>query len=232
MVIHFLRTSLQPDQCRYQWQRLVWREWFCPLIRPGRSPVISAWNNDLSSYLYGGHFIEHKTNPERVVIEWLGETFTEEGYAQPNNFEVVLFPNGLVRTDYKSFTTLTASDFGSGISANNGSNYISITANYGNAYTLNGRSFLAQPDCIPLNIVFSGTGSGVVTSNPIGVACNTSCTAEVPFINQITLHPEAAPYSTFAGWGTGDYPRNRKLHPCIKWQHVCYCHLQPFAANC
>src|SRR6266498_1379757 len=63
------------------------------LANNGRGPVIAAWNNDLSSYYYGGVFVQHKTNPERMVIEWQAETYTEEGYYLPNDFEVVLFPN-------------------------------------------------------------------------------------------------------------------------------------------
>ncbi len=39
------------------------------LANTGRGPVIAVWNNDLSSSYYGGVFIQHKTNPERVVIE-------------------------------------------------------------------------------------------------------------------------------------------------------------------
>ena len=70
------------------------------LLNTGRGPVIAAWNNDLSSYLQGGVFIQHKTNPERIVIEWLAETFTEEGNERLNNFEVVIFSDGSIRTDY------------------------------------------------------------------------------------------------------------------------------------
>ena len=70
------------------------------LLNTGRGPVIAAWNNDLSSYLQGGVFIQHKTNPERIVIEWQVETFTEEGNERLNNFEVVIFSDGSIRTDY------------------------------------------------------------------------------------------------------------------------------------
>src|ERR1039457_6261949 len=44
------------------------------LATTGRGPVIAAWNNDLSSAFNGGVFIQHKTNPERIVIEWQTET--------------------------------------------------------------------------------------------------------------------------------------------------------------
>jgi len=85
----------------------------------GRSPAIAAWNNDLSSYLTGGVFIQHKTSPERIVIEWQTETYTDEGRRRPHNFEVVLFQTGNIRLDYGSFTTSTTNtDFGSGVSLN------------------------------------------------------------------------------------------------------------------
>jgi hypothetical protein len=112
------------------------------LASTGRGPVIAAWNNDLSSYFNVGVFIQHKTNPERVVIEWQTETYTEEGFALLNNFEVVIFQNGSIRTDYGTFNTSDGIDFGSGISQGNGSTSLSLTANYGNAFTLGGRSFL------------------------------------------------------------------------------------------
>lgn len=93
------------------------------LANSGRGPVIAAWNNDLSSNYYGGVFIQHKTNPERVVIEWQTETFSEERSSLPNNFEVVLFRSGGIRFDYNSFATMTGGDFGSGISKGDGTYY-------------------------------------------------------------------------------------------------------------
>ncbi|GFE56720.1 hypothetical protein [Geobacter sp. AOG1] len=112
------------------------------LTTTGRGPVIAAWNNDLSSYFYGGVFVQHKTNPERVVVEWQTETYTEQGYYRPNTFEVVIFQNGTVRFDYKSFTTAYGKDFESGISKGDGSTPLNITANYGNVSSLAGRSFV------------------------------------------------------------------------------------------
>lgn len=111
------------------------------LASTGRGPVISVWNNDLSSYFQGGVFIQHKTNPERVVVEWLSETYTEEAENQPNNFEVVIFPDGTIRFDYKSFITQAGKDFGSGIFKGNGTYSINLTSNYGNVFSLAGRSF-------------------------------------------------------------------------------------------
>ncbi len=147
------------------------------LATTGRGPVIAAWNNDLSSLYYGGVFIQHKTNPERVVIEWQTESYTEEGYYQPNNFEVVIFNNGVVRFDYKAFTTFSGKDFGSGTSRGDGSASLNLTTNYGNVFTLAGRSFIVYEKAhvtidqktSPSNITtqtFTGTmkGTGVTVS--------------------------------------------------------------------
>jgi len=129
------------------------------LATTGRGPVIAAWNNDLSSYYYGGVFIQHKTNPERVVIEWQAETYSEEGYYKPNTFEVVLYPNGNVRIDYKSFTAAVAKDFGSGISKNDGSHYLNLTTLYGNAFNFAGNSFVFVNTYSMTASVIGGNGS-------------------------------------------------------------------------
>lgn len=111
------------------------------LANTGRGPVISAWNNDLSSCYYGGVFIRHKTNPERVVIEWRAETYTDEGAHRPNRFEAVLYQNGGIRLDYGAFTASTLKDYGSGISRGDGSAHISLTSAFGSPYTLAGQSY-------------------------------------------------------------------------------------------
>lgn len=112
------------------------------LASTGRGPVIAAWNEDLSSYYHGGVFIQHKTYPEQVVVEWQTETYTEEGFSRPNNFEVVIFPNGTIRLDYKNFTAQPGPDFGSGTSRGDGTANLNLTANYDNVRSLAGRSFL------------------------------------------------------------------------------------------
>lgn len=96
---------------------------------PGVGPAIRAWNTDLSSIYYGGVFVQHFTSPERIVIEWQTETYTEEGLYLPNNFEVVLFKDGTIRLDYKSFTTPNGTDNGSGI-ADGGSHSIILPTVY------------------------------------------------------------------------------------------------------
>ena len=114
-----------------------------------RGPVIAAWNNDLSSYYYSGVFVQHKTNPERVVVEWQTETYTDEGLNRPNNFEVVLFQNGDVRFDYNCFNPSTGKDFGSGISKDDNLHYLNLSSTYGNAYSLAGNSYAFASVSIP-----------------------------------------------------------------------------------
>lgn len=105
--------------------------------------VISAWNNDLSSYYYGGAFIEELS--DQVIVEWVTETYTDEGLARLNNFEAVVYKDGRIRLDYKSFNPSTNKDFGSGISMGDGTNYLEITDKFGNVTNLSGRSFLYTP---------------------------------------------------------------------------------------
>ena len=172
----------------------------------GKGPVISPWNNDLSSYGYGGVFIQHKTDPERVVIEWQTETWSDEGGFLPNNFEAVLFPDGTIRFDYQTFSAATAADFGSGISQDDASHSLSLTSTYGNVQTLAGRSFrFIDVGLLPsytLSLLFNGTGSGTIISEPAGIACNTNCSASFPEGSTVTLR-QTPRYSLFDGWSNG-----------------------------
>lgn len=170
---------------------------------PTTGPVIAAWNADLSSYFNGGVFVQHKTSPERVVIEWQAESYTDEGLALPNNFEVVLFQNGDIRIDYKSFTAANTKDFGSGISKNDTIHYLSITSAYFPVYQLAGNSYGFTTSISTLHVNFIGTGGGIVTSIPDGIACNTNCSYTFPTGELITLHSAADQYSTFSGWSSG-----------------------------
>ncbi|MBI5741648.1 MAG: DUF1565 domain-containing protein [Nitrospirae bacterium] len=109
----------------------------------GQGPVIAAWNLDLSSDSYGfGYRVQHKTSPERIVIEWETETYNDEDSDNYNNFEVILYQDGRIQMDYDDFDCSNCGDFGSGISKGDGVNYQSITDPYGSVYTLGGRSFL------------------------------------------------------------------------------------------
>ena len=51
-----------------------------------------------------------------------------------------------------------------------------------------------------LTVAKSGTGSGTVTSNPAGIACGTTCSAEFDNNLLVTLSAAADTGSTFAGW--------------------------------
>ena len=139
-------------------------------------PVIVAWNNDLSTNYYGGVFIRHKTNPERVVIEWQTETYTEEGYACPNNFEIGIAQTGIIRFNYKSFSTQSGRDFGSGISAGNGISSLNLTTNYGNIFSLSNSTFLFVPSStVSVTVTKAGAGNGSVMSDPVGITCGDLC---------------------------------------------------------
>lgn len=170
------------------------------LTNTGKGPVIAAWNNDLSSQYYGGVFIQRKLTPDRVVIEWKTETFSEEGTSSINSFETVLFPNGDIRIDNKSFSTQNGMGSGSGISKGDGTAYSSTA-------TLPNTSFQFKKQ--PLLLVSkAGSGAGTVTSIPTGTSCGNAC--NIPFtpgtLVTLTATPDAD--STFVGWsgactGTG-----------------------------
>lgn len=173
------------------------------LVSNSNGPVIAAWNSDLSSYFSGGAFVQRKTDPERVVIEWQAESYTDEGLALPNNFEVVLFQSGDIRVDYKSFAAANAKDSGSGISSNDNTHHLSITSAFLPIYQLSGNSYGFTTSKLPLQVNFIGTGGGTVASTPVGIACNTNCSSPFLIGEQITLHPTADQVSTFSGWSNG-----------------------------
>ena len=52
-----------------------------------------------------------------------------------------------------------------------------------------------------LTILPSGTGAGVVTSNPVGISCGTTCSHDFGK-TQVTLTAQAAAGSVFAGWSS------------------------------
>lgn len=185
------------------------------LASNGRSPVIAAWNNDLSSYLTGGVFVQHKTSPERIVIEWQTETYSDEGRRRPHNFEVVLFQTGIIRLDYGSFTTSTTNaDFGSGVSLNDGTLYINLTTNAGNAYTLGGQSFIlgvtGTTKTLDINFISGSIPVGIygsVSSN-VGATWSASSVKSLPTNAHIILQPIPKLGYKFNGWsgpcsGTG-----------------------------
>jgi hypothetical protein len=175
------------------------------LANTGQGRVIAAWNDDLSSSYYGGVFIQSKTNPDRVVIEWQTETYTDEGLFVPNNFETILFPDGRVRIDYRSITTDDGNDSGSGISKGDGV-YYDISSNFAPVPTLAAtgqRSFLYTMQTRNLQVNFTGTGGGTITINPSGIVCNANYSGAFPILPNITLQPAPNEYSFFTGWTAG-----------------------------
>lgn len=173
---------------------------------PLQAPVIAAWNDDHSSAFYGGVFIQHKTDAplgDRVIVEWQTETYTDEGFYVLNSFKTVLFPDGRIRIDYQPVNSTTGTDsFGSGVSRSNGT-YLDITSNFAQIPTLCAtvpRSFLYTPTTKNIQITYAGAGGGTVTSNPSGVACNTTCTTAFLSGEQVTLLPAPDQYSLFNSW--------------------------------
>ena len=61
---------------------------------------------------------------------------------------------------------------------------------------------------VPLSILKAGSGSGMVTSNPAGINCGSTCTSSYAARTQVTLIAQADAGSSFSGWsgvcfGTG-----------------------------
>ena len=54
-----------------------------------------------------------------------------------------------------------------------------------------------------LQVSIAGTGSGIVSILPPGIACNTSCSSQFPPGTSLTLHAEPAADSLFTEWGGG-----------------------------
>ncbi len=50
-----------------------------------------------------------------------------------------------------------------------------------------------------LNVSLTGSGSGTVTSTPVGIACGVACARQFAYGDQMTLHAEPV-YSVFTGW--------------------------------
>ncbi|MBN2428179.1 MAG: hypothetical protein JXK94_07580 [Deltaproteobacteria bacterium] len=106
------------------------------------TPVISAWNTDLSSYYAGGVFIEHKASPERVVVQWTTETWNEQASHASNKFQAVLFQDGTIQFNYLEFADTASTDSGSGISLGDGQDVFNLSQTAGAVPTLAGRSFV------------------------------------------------------------------------------------------
>jgi hypothetical protein len=71
--------------------------------------------------------------------------------------------------------------------------------NAGNSEAIQATSYTIAAD-YPVNLTVNGTGSGTVTSNPSGIACNTNCSANFAAGSSVSLHAEAAEFSLFNTW--------------------------------
>ncbi len=175
------------------------------LASTGREHVLSAWNNDLSSSYYGGVFVQHKIDPERVVVEWQTETYTEEGFFKPNIFEIVLYPTGVIHADYKSFATTNGKDFGSGISKGDLSGiFLSLTTNYGTVFSLGGlggRSFQFVPTYVDLTAQANGSfGPVALPDAVVGTFYSQSVTADIGEFGYSTWSGMPRPYVWSLKW--------------------------------
>ncbi len=122
----------------------------------GHGPVISAWNNNLSTVKYGRVRVRDLTSPDRVVIGWYAvETYECYKCDWGASFEVVLYPDGNIQFNYEHFDSAYArgssgsADSGSGISKGDGQSFESLTDEFGPVYSLlmdypGGRSFMAN----------------------------------------------------------------------------------------
>jgi hypothetical protein len=57
---------------------------------------------------------------------------------------------------------------------------------------------------VALTVEFTGTGSGTVTSAPLGLSCNGTCTASFPSGTSVTLTATPTGSSSFGGWSGCD----------------------------
>lgn len=85
---------------------------------------------------------------------------------------------------------------------------VDIAASAGREVNVAGAAQAAQPCTVvttraTLTVVKDGAGSGVVASNPSGIACGATCAASFSAGTKITLTATADPGSVFEGWSDG-----------------------------
>ena len=73
---------------------------------------------------------------------------------------------------------------------------LTLTANT----TVNAEFDASTPPPVQLTVTTTGSGTGTVTSNPTGISCPGTCSANYPSGTQVTLTAAADSGSTFAGW--------------------------------
>jgi len=78
---------------------------------------------------------------------------------------------------------------------------VSVQSNFGAGASGNTAALGLRPPT--LTAAKTGNGSGVVTSNPVGISCPSSCSAAFDDRSEITLTAATARSSAFAGWSGG-----------------------------
>jgi len=101
-------------------------------------------------------------------------------------------------------TPTTGSTFTGWSGACTGTGSCAVTMSAAQAVT----ATFTAPVTFPLSVTMAGSGSGTVTSTPIGINCPGTCSANFGSGASVTLAASAAAGSTFAGWsgactGTG-----------------------------
>lgn len=76
-----------------------------------------------------------------------------------------------------------------------------VNRSAGNRYTIDDTSLIDDtPSTSALAVNAAGTGSGVVTSSPSGIACGSTCQADFAYGSSVTVAAVAASGSRFTGW--------------------------------
>jgi len=103
--------------------------------------------------------------------------------------------------DYSTVVTLTAapaigSTFAGWSGACTGTGTCVVTMDAAKTVTAN-----FTPNAYSLNVAKDGTGTGTVTSNPVGINCGADCSQVYNYNTVVTLTAAPGFMSTFGGWG-------------------------------
>jgi hypothetical protein len=76
----------------------------------------------------------------------------------------------------------------------------SVTSGQVVSFHLDDVSLAVMPYSQTLSVIKTGSGSGTVTSNPVGINCGLDCSETYPYNTNVVLNAVPAVGSTFAGW--------------------------------